>query len=93
MWQDGSSALADPVSVRWSRDRSSGPPILQIPMDSGQGTHIQLGAGANAGWRRLGMGQGPRFGVEELPAERVGYGPITACPCTLVPLKVALGQS
>lgn len=47
---DGISAVTDPVSVRWSRAGSSGHPVLQILMDSGQGTHTRLGAGAGAGW-------------------------------------------
>lgn len=83
MCRDGSSDVTNPVSMRWSRTGAQAPPALQISLDLGQGTRTRLGAGAGAGWQKLGMGRAPRFGVEELPAERVGCGPITACPCAM----------
>ena len=42
----------------------------------------QVLGGEGSGW-----GEHPVFGVEELPAERVGCGPITACPCTTTPCR------
>lgn len=83
MCRDGSSDATKPVSMRWSRTGAQAPPALQISLDLGQGTRTRLGAGAGAGWQRLGMGRASRFGVEELPAERVGCGPITASPCAV----------
>lgn len=70
-----------PLGCGGTRTGAQGPLILQIPMDSGQGTHTRAGAE----WRRLGVERAPHFGVEEL--SRVGCGPTMACPRTMSPRR------